>query len=359
MKTKIAYIIPTLSLGGAEKQQINILNGINTKRFDVRLYILKDKVQLLPQLTNKDIQVKICHIESFLDIGALYHFIIDIKKFSPTIIHSHMYNANLLARFLKIIIPKAKIVNHFHGMSQWMTTYKLLLDKSTSFLVSKFIVVSQKSYDIRLTREKYDKNKMEILVNSVDLKPIQDINNTTLPQSFVIGMASRLIPLKNIEGAIFMLSQLQKRGLELNLIIAGEGPHRKILEQKAKEFGVSEKVKFLGFISKMENFYSQIDIYCISSLTEDMPLSVIEAMNSGKPVITSNVGGIPNLLQDLDSCTLLIDDFFDLDNIDKIENFIKNIDVSECKSKLVNYTMNKYDNQVYQQKLEEIYTELI
>ena len=100
MKIKIAYIIPTLSLGGAEKQQINILNGIDNLKFEIKLYVLKDKTQLLPQLKNNNIKVEVCHINSVKDIVALYRFVKDIKSFNPDIIHSQMYNANILARFL-------------------------------------------------------------------------------------------------------------------------------------------------------------------------------------------------------------------------------------------------------------------
>ena len=200
MKTKIAFILPTLSLGGAEKQQVNILNDIDTSKYEVTVYILKNKTQLLNQIINKEIKICICNIESAKHFKNFFIFLKDIKKFNPNIIHAQMYNANILSRFIKLLLPKSKVINHFHGMSQWMSKPKLLLDKSTSSLVDKFIVVSQISHELRLKREKYPKEKTEILYNSVNLEAnISDKTFSLKKENLTIGMASRLIPLKNIK----------------------------------------------------------------------------------------------------------------------------------------------------------------
>lgn len=358
MMIKIAYIIPTLSLGGAEKQQINIINGLDPKRFQIKLYVLKNKTQLLPLIQNSNLDVEICHIDSFFEIKAFVKFLKDIKKFNPDIIHSQMYNANILARFIKIILPKSKLINHYHGMSLWMTKLKLYLDKITSSMVDRFIVVSQKSFDVRLEREGYPKEKMLLLHNSVDLKPTTKNEVQVKKNVFTIGMASRLIPLKNIEGAIYMMSELIKKGFDLHLIVAGDGPEKESLLSYASELGLSAKVNLLGFVADMESFYKQIDIYCISSTTEDLPLSIVEAMMSGKPILASNVGGIPGIVKDV-PCTMLIDDFRDPLEIDKIEAFLNALEMDKCQKHLVDYAMNNFDNQAYCSKLEKIYDNLL
>ncbi len=357
MKTKIAYIIPTLGAAGAEKQQINILNGIDDKNYEIKLYVLKNNTQLLPQLKNQNVAVEICNINSFRSIGAMYGFLKSIKDYKPDIIHSQMYNANILSRFLKLfLLPKSKVVNHYHGMSKWMTKTKLILDKLTSSLVDRFIVVSKRSFDLRISREGYPKDKMVLLYNSVDIQPPREMLKQN--KILTIGMASRLIPLKNIEGALYMLAELLKKGLKFRLVIAGDGPHKKYLQEYAKELGVTDHVEFFGFISDMEKFYSQIDIFCISSLTEDLPLSMIEAMMMGKSVIASNVGGIPDILKDV-LCSILVDDFFDKNDINKIELFLKDLDQNKCRSELMEYAMDHFDNQSYCMRLTKMYNELL
>jgi len=357
LKTKIAYIIPTLSLGGAEKQQINILNGINCEDYEVKLFVLKNRTQLLPQLKNSDIELEIFNIESVVNLVELYRFVKSLRSFRPDIIHSHMYNANMLSRFLKLSLPKSRVVNHYHGMSSWISKPKLWLDRATSSLADQFLVVSQKSYDLRLQRERYDSKKMTLLFNSVDIEPATNTPQQKR-QTLTIGVASRLIPLKNIEGAIFMISELLKRGYDVELVVAGNGTWLQTLQMYAQKLGVQDRVQFLGFVAQMESFYERIDLYCISSFTEDLPLSIIEAMMCAKPIIASNVGGIPAIVKDL-SGAILIDNFFDIDEIERIVEFLDDLKRDEYADELVEYASANFNNDIYCSKLSSIYDRLL
>ncbi len=359
MKIKIAYVIPTLSLGGAEKQQINILNGIDTNRFDVTLYILKNGTELLPLITNADIHVHLCHINSMANSINMLTFIKNIVRLKPDIIHSQMYSANILVRFLKLLLPSTKIINHYHGMSQWLGRVKLYLDKATSSLVERFIVVSNQSYTLRTQREGYSKNKMVLLYNSVNLQlPSSRRNYRQKNTSLTIGMASRLIPLKNIQAAIYMICELRKKGLELSLRIAGDGPQKESLADYAKALGIHEQITFIGFVSDMESFYDSIDIFCITSTTEDLPLTILEAMLFGKPIIASRIGGIPDILQNLE-CSILIDDFLNPKEITRIEHFINQLELFFCSKELTQYAQHNFSNETYCHNLEELYIKLM
>ena len=355
MKNKILFIIPTLELGGAEKQQINILNCIDTSKFDVFLIILKNKTQLIEQIKNENIDIIIFNFKSFFDIKEYVKLIKIIKQISPDIIHTQMYNANLLSRFLKIIFPNTKIINHIHGMSKWMNNIKLLIEKLTSRYVDLFIVVSDSSCKLRIKREQYPKDKIVVLYNSVDLN---ECNQKEKTNEIIIGMASRLIPLKNIKGAMYLCSELIKKGLKIKLVIAGDGPEKENLILHAKELGIRDKVNFLGFCKNMKTFYEQIDVFCISSFTEDLPLSVIEAMYCGKPIIASNVGEIPNLLSNI-KCKIIINDFFTKEAVNISYEFLKEINFDKCKAELIKYAKKNFSNKNYCNKLEKIYERLL
>ena len=362
MKTKIAYIIPTLSLGGAEKQQVNILNCINTDKYEVTLFVLRSNVKLFSLIKQKNVKVKIYDINSIKDIKKFLQFILDIKKFDPHIIHSHMYNANILARMLKIIIPNTKIINHYHGLSNWLNKWKLFIEKATIFLVDKFIVVSEESYKVRLKRERFPKEKMILLINSVDFvndeRECETITNSQR-NKIVIGMASRLIKLKNIEGALFLIKYLIDSNINVELKIAGEGEHKSNLIKYAEELDIQDKVKFLGYVKNMKDFYKQIDIYCISSYTEDMPLSILEASMSGKPIISSNLEGIKRLFKKEKECIIFVDDFFEISELKKVINFIQSINSYNCCKKLIKFSKENFSNIKYCELIENLYKEMI
>lgn len=358
MKTKIAYIIPTLSLGGAEKQQVNILNGLDIYKYDVQLYILKSNTKLVSQIKSKNIGINVYSIDNAFSIYKWYKFIKDIKKFHPDIIHSHMFNANMISRLLKILFPYVKIVNHVHGMSDWLSTFKLILDRYTLRFVDKIIVVSHKSYRLRQEREKYPEHKLFLLYNSVDFSDNKtELHHYNKKNKIIIGMASRMIKLKRIDAGLYMFKALQDLGLDIEMKIAGDGPEKENFIQYAKDTNIIDSVDFLGFTDDMNNFFRSIDIFCISSAIEDMPLSIAEALIVGKPVIASNIGGIPEILKNLEG-TMLVNDFRNKEEIQEIYNFIKNLNFEHIPKVLQTYAIKHFDNHTYCKELGLLYDNL-
>jgi len=355
---KVAYIIPTLSQGGAEMQQINILNGIDHAAFEVKVFVLKEKKELFnfidPNLVDK---IEFIGVDSFLSFGKFFSLIRRIRSFSPDIIHSQMYNANILARFLSVLASnKVKVVNHSHGLSEWIDKPRLVLDKLSSSLVDRFILVSPASLDIRVSREKYPLEKILLLPNSVSEK-LRNIPLRPIAKGQVIfGIACRLIPLKNVEGAINLIKQLNYMGMPCKLIVAGDGPERERLENIATS--VNLDVEFIGFTDDMAAFFQKIDIFCLSSTTEDLPLSIIEAMMAGKPVVSSKVGGIPKLFKGLNGAHLL-DDFFSDDDIYTVKNFIDKLHCFDYRSELIAYAESNFSNSNYCNNLANLYVSLL
>jgi glycosyltransferase involved in cell wall biosynthesis len=362
LKTKVAYVIPTLTLGGAERQQINILNCLDGDKFDIKVYVLKWDIPLSSMIKRRDIEIKRYKIDSPLSLIEISKFFKDVASFSPDIIHSHMYSANILSRGLKMVVPKAKIINHYHGLSNWLTDSKLLIEQKTKSLVDRFIVVSKESLELRLFREGFDVNKTILLINSVDFEVGAEVCQRFLDRKdgdkLIIGMASRLIALKNIEGAIFMTKFLLDSGLNVELHIAGDGEHRQNLESYAKGLGLLDSIKFFGFMEDMQSFYKNIDIFCISSTTEDTPLSVLEASMSGRAVIASKVGGLKHLFEG-NSCAYLVNNFFNRDELSRVKKFIEELNLNRCCKEMNSLANREFSNRKYCIKLEEIYRELL
>jgi glycosyltransferase involved in cell wall biosynthesis len=115
---------------------------------------------------------------------------------------------------------------------------------------------------------------------------------------FVIGTAGRLSKEKGHSYLIKAFADLVRGSQNVKLIIAGEGPLRKQLEGLVEELALSNRVKFLGYEENIVRFLSAIDVFILPSLTEGLPISLLEAMAASKPVIASKVGGIEEVIQD-------------------------------------------------------------
>lgn len=268
------------------------------------------------------------------------------NKFQPHIIHSHLYKANILARLLKLRFNNVKVINHYHGLSLWMTNRRLRIEKMTQFLVDKAIVVSDKSYELRNEREGIPSKKLELIYNFVNKPEI--IKNSRHTNTIFFGMACRLIKLKNIPHVIYLVKFLNENGVKSKLLIAGDGKDLKNIKSTIEKTNTHESVELLGFQENLNKFYEAIDIYIVSSQTEDLPLSMVEAMGYGCPVISTKVGGIPDVIKRGEG---LIIPTVELDSFEIIKDYVKNIDfkkASKINSKLIreDFSVENFLNQM-------------
>ena len=118
----------------------------------------------------------------------------------------------------------------------------------------------------------------------------------------LLGTAARLSPEKNLTMLLRVIAACRHRGRVFNLEIVGEGPQRRELETLIQQLELDDQVKLPGNLNGLEHWYPRLDAFVLPSLTEGMPLTVLEALSCGCPVIASDVGAIPELLHGLAGC---------------------------------------------------------
>jgi glycosyltransferase involved in cell wall biosynthesis len=145
--------------------------------------------------------------------------------------------------------------------------------------------------------------KLETIYNGVTFAPparsrAQVRQELGLAENRVVGIiVARIDDFKGHETLITALSELKAQGLPLTMLVAGDGARRAAREQQAATLGLGpEQVRFLGFRSDVPDFLAAADFFTLPSLTEGLPLSVLEAMSHGLPTVATAVGGIPELV---------------------------------------------------------------
>lgn len=356
-KIKIAYLISTLDTGGAERQLVNTLNSIDTDKFEVKVFVLKNKTEIKNQI-NSNISIQVIDVGSYANPLNILKAIKSIKTFNPQLLHSVMYASNLIARMYKIANRKTIVINHVHGIGSWIKKRHILIDRLLLPFVDKIIVVSNKSKQIRLAREKYPENKVDVVYNSIESKDYI-LEQRNYPISTIkIGTASRLVALKQIDLGIKIINEVKKLGLDVQFLIAGSGPEEERLKKLVDELGLKDSILFYGHITDMPDFYRQIDCFAIFSRTEDMPLSIVEAFASGIPAIAPNVGGVSELLEK--NISLLIDNKEHINDLSKrIAVFLKECDFEKAHKLNKKYAVEMFDNVQHQKKIEELYFRLL
>jgi glycosyltransferase involved in cell wall biosynthesis len=210
-------------------------------------------------------------------------------------------------------------------------------------------------------------NRLVTVYNGVDLErfyPGQTDNGFRKElgiseRSFVIGHVGNLTPQK---GQVFLLRSIKKLLIEelpIILVVAGDGPLRRPLESMAKELGISESVRFLGQRSDLPEILRSIDVLAGASLREGFPISVLEAMASGKPVVTTNVGGNKEAV--LDGVTGFI---VSPENPDELASALKRVLLDEkLRQRMGNAARRRVEEHFSAQKMvkktEELYETLL
>ncbi|NLD98543.1 MAG: glycosyltransferase family 4 protein [Fibrobacter sp.] len=223
-----------------------------------------------------------------------------IVKNKIDIIHSHGYKENFYSLLLPFKIPKIA-TNHLWKNVNLKDRFYCSLD---SIFLRFFDTVVAVSSEITSTLQKKGISKPVKIPNGIDTdifkpsgsKQVSILDRFKIPYtSKVIGMVSSLTPEKNHITALHALKNLSNENVIL--LIVGDGPTKNNLKKTAADLNISEKVIFTGKQSDIQSILSVIDIFILPSLTEGLPMALLEAMSAGKAVIASRVGEIPNIIK--------------------------------------------------------------
>ena len=118
------------------------------------------------------------------------------------------------------------------------------------------------------------------------------------PGAFVVGWVGRMTGVKATGAVLEIVRATRDRGVDAVLCMVGDGPDRDRLEQLARDLGVARECFFAGYQSEIAGFYRLFDAFVLPSVNEGTPVSAIEALASGTPVVANRVGGVPDVVRD-------------------------------------------------------------
>jgi len=248
------------------------------------------------------------------------------------ILHSHGYKGNILFGFLTRSIRRVPMVSTLHGWT-WsggftrMRIYEWLDSLSLSF-VDRVIMVSSVMREHPRIRNRCGLS-LEVVPNGIPLntkdpeKDVAELNPDIIGfcrQGFTIGAIGRLSEEKGFASLLEVIATLSAKGEDIRLVILGEGGLRSNLEAAARKLGITDKVLMPGYVLDAKQYLPFFNIFAMPSLTEGLPIVLLEAMQAEVPIVASRVGGVPEVLQE-GKCGYLVEP----DSLDALEEGIKDI----------------------------------
>ena len=302
-KRKIIHLVEDLEVGGLEKVVSTIVLGVNKHKYEVEIWCLAAGGSIADELEKKGIKVRIIGLRSYHNPIAVLKLAWLLRRERVNIVHTHGYFPGVFGRLSGFLAHTPRIIAHIHTMKK----RKAFIEKTFSHISDKIVCVSGAVQEFIINEEGVKKEKTLLIHNG-----IETIGETMSPEErqkqkkllgfdqndIILTVVASITKHKGHRVLLDAFSRVLKSNPKLKLLIVGDGPLMTNIEKQAHELNVSPNVKFVGLRSDVPILLDISDIFILPSVEkEGLGLSIIEALAMKKPVIGSELGGIPEIVQ--------------------------------------------------------------
>lgn len=310
-----------------------------------------------------------------------------ILDFKPDIVHTHASKAGALGRYAAYNSKVPIIVHTFHGhvfdayFGSAQANFYKILERKLANISTKIIAISENQKDDLVNKyEICSSDKVEIIKLGFDLSRFQQ-NNVEKRNEFrkkylldddeiAIAITGRLVPIKHHNMLLEVIKNIVPRTTKkIRFFIVGDGEERQNIEQKARDlnldfvdFNIEKRkslITFTSWIKDVDIVNAGVDIVALTSLNEGTPVSLIEAQASGKPIVTTDVGGISNVV--IPNVTAFLSESNNV--LLFSENLLVLIEDEELRKKMsgkgIDFVMEKFHYRRLINEMSELYYSLL
>lgn len=323
------HIITRFDKGGSAENTFLTLAGLDPARYDLLLVTgengrreLNDRegaaiAANLAALRGRGIRVIALpslhrNPNPLADLAAFFALFRLIGQEQPRIVHTHTSKAGILGRWAARLRRVPIVVHTPHGHVFWgyfgpgKTRLFIALERWTARITTALVMLTERERADHLRFRIAPEGKFTVIHSGVALERFRPDPARAAetraglgipPETLLLATAGRLTPVKGQETLIRAVAELSQRGEKLSLLLLGEGELRRDLEALATGLGIAATVRFLGWQPDVAPFLDACDLFCLPSLNEGMGKVLVEAMALGKPLVASDVAGIPDLVR--------------------------------------------------------------
>lgn len=292
---KIAMVVPELVTGGAETMAVRLASALTKDGCALKLFCIgkNNNGNLNKQLMNNRVQTVYISGKNRMEKVLTLYF--ELKKYKPDVVHGHI--AATLYALPWILLNRRKCLHTVH------TRPDMEFSSKTQKIMKRLV----KRGKVVLCAVSKENQKIASEFYGIDISKVRYVNNPVVISHYrKEKKQSEQLKLINVsrqdinKNQILILKAmciLVKQLPNVHLVLVGDGNQHDKLVRYAKEHGLERYVTFTGQIDDAVDYLAASDIYISSSHREALPLSILEAMASRLPIVTTNVGGIPDLMK--------------------------------------------------------------
>ena len=297
-KIRVMHLIHSLGAGGAENGIINLANKIDREQFEISICSFLQKGSRKKHL-KKDVKLFSMNKKTGNNVTLPFRLSKLFREWKPDIVHTHAWGT-MFEGFIGAKLACVPIIVHGEHGTIEIKKRNRYFQRAIWHLFDAVLSVSVNHKKKLASVIEFPEEKIIVLKNGVDtgyFKPKPDVNVFDIKDKFIIGTIGRLVPVKNQALLINAFAELHKTIKDIHLIIVGEGPLEKNLQNLTKSLNISPSVSFTGRRFDIADVLNSFDLFVLPSLSEGMSNTILEAMACGIPAIATDVGGNGELIQ--------------------------------------------------------------
>jgi glycosyltransferase involved in cell wall biosynthesis len=286
--------------GGTQIRHRSIVTGLKARGWQILFVSLAPGGPVIEDLRHAGVEVASLNLSSPIEAPLVLARLRGlVKSWRPSLVQSALWHANLLSRLAVVGtgVPHASGYTSVEPTKSW---HRVLTERASRGLSEVHVSVSQAVADQIASRERLPVSRTEVIHPGIEVErfaptgarePLRRTWGVPLDVP-VVGWVGRMHRAKNLPLLLEAMGSLEGWWVAL----AGEGEEARKVEEMSRDLGASERLVSVGGTDDVAGFLEAIDVFCLPSLWEGMPLALMEAMAAGRPCVATAVGGVLELV---------------------------------------------------------------
>jgi glycosyltransferase involved in cell wall biosynthesis len=300
---RVTLVTTSFNFGGLERQVVLLANGLAARSCTVTILVMGEGIDG-PQRGDLDPAVAVCPFGARWKHRGLAELRMAwlLRTLRPHALHLHTAGilGGRVARWLRVPV----VIRHEHGKNLWKSPQMLAEERGLAGCFHRRLAVSEDIRRLRIEREGCPPDRIEVYPNAVaphrTAPERQQAARAELGLTAdrpLLGTVGRFVEAKAFPDLLAALDLL-RRQVPVRFLLVGAGPDFDAVRARSRELGLDDVVLFAGFRNDTADLLPLLDGYVISSIREGLPVSLLEAMGAGLPIVATAVGGIPEVLEE-------------------------------------------------------------
>ena len=315
---RVVRLIARLNIGGPAIHATLLHERLNPARFEstlvtgteeagegnyLELHGRTAKVEIIPDLGRE--------IRPLRDVQTLSRLVSLMRRIRPHVVHTHTAKAGAVGRAAAILAGVPAVVHTYHGhvlrgyFSPAKTAVYRGIEQSLAWKTDRLLAVTTRVRDELIALGVGKASQYRAVPLGFDLVPLLAAERRRgelraelgVGDAPLIGIVARLVPIKAHEVFLAAAAEVRRQVPGARFLIVGDGELRQTLELQTAALGLTAAVRFLGWRADIDRLYADIDVMALTSRNEGSPVALIEAMAAGVPVVSTDVGGVADVVE--------------------------------------------------------------